>query len=92
MAASELERAPRPDPMLGAQMYTDGPCCVFRYFVEHVNGAVAESGSARRGGTVAYTTPMHGRKDRIVTVVGEVPLVTARRVANSVSSEFVAQP
>ena len=91
VAASELERAPRPDPMLGAQMYTDG-LAVFSVFVEHVNGAVAESGSARRGGTVAYTTPMHGRKDRIVTVVGEVPLVTARRVANSVSSEFVAQP
>ena len=83
MAASDLQRGPIKGVSVGSQMYTDG-LAVFSVFVEMVQDTDTQAGSARRGGTVAYTMPMVGNRQQVVTVVGEVPLTTARRVANSV--------
>ncbi len=67
-------------------MFTDG-LTVFSVFVEPVDSPVMLAGSAHRGATVAYihklvSDDLHHR----VTVVGEIPTVTAKRVASSVQS------
>lgn len=91
MAASDLPRSPRGTVPTASRMYTDG-LAVFSVFVEQNSGeSPVNEGSARRGATVAYTVPATGRRDKVVTVVGEVPLNTARRVANSVSFSVVQQ-
>lgn len=66
--------------------FTDG-LAVFSVFVEEVSSMDAPGeGSARQGGTSAYT---RGRslsgQPVLITVLGEVPMVTARQVADSVS-------
>jgi sigma-E factor negative regulatory protein RseB len=81
IAASDLRRDPR-QSRVESRMYTDG-LAVFSVFVESSDERV-EQGSAHHGATVAYTTPLTGVRGRVVTVVGEVPLNTARRVAGSV--------
>lgn len=68
-----------------ALTYSDG-LAVMSIFLEPVtDSAPAGAGKARQGATVAYTRPLR-RADRsyIVTVIGEVPQITAERVANSV--------
>ncbi|WP_460994466.1 MucB/RseB C-terminal domain-containing protein [Spongiibacter taiwanensis] len=67
--------------------YTDG-LAVFSIFVESMissNGAdmVAVEGSRRRGASISYTAVFPDRH-ALVTVIGEVPLLTARQVARSI--------
>lgn len=79
--------AVRKDPASGAQvtslMYGDGLARV-SVFIEHVNEAAAADIRTQLGPTVAVsrrlTTP---QGDALVTVVGEVPLGTAERIALS---------
>ena len=56
-------------------------------FVEQVAGLrQSGSGQARQGGTTAYTRGLViSGKPALVTVLGEVPVNTARRVADSVA-------
>lgn len=66
--------------------YTDG-LAVFSIFVESMissDGAdmVAVEGSRRRGASISYTA-VFPERHALVTVVGEVPLLTARQVARS---------
>jgi sigma-E factor negative regulatory protein RseB len=66
--------------------YTDG-LASFSVFVEPVAGLRQEgSGQAREGGTTAYTQGLLiSGKPALVTVLGEVPVNTARRVADSIA-------
>lgn len=69
----------------GRRTYTDG-LAVFSVFLEHLNLEIRPGeGLVRRGGTTSYTRGMHieGRPV-LVTVIGEVPVNTARMVADSV--------
>ena len=67
------------------QTYTDG-LAVFSVFLEPATPALEPGeGRARQGGTTAYTRGMHlAGQPVLVTVVGEVPVNTARIVADSV--------
>ncbi|RMF19950.1 MAG: transcriptional regulator [Gammaproteobacteria bacterium] len=74
----------KPDPMdTLAQTYSDG-LAALTIFAEPADEAMPEGGM-RMGASVAYTTVrrLNGDKRRI-TVVGEVPLATARKIALSV--------
>ena len=66
--------------------YTDG-LAVFSVFLEPMRKQIQPGeGRARQGGTTAYTRGMQlGGKPVLVTVVGEVPINTARMVADSIS-------
>ena len=65
--------------------FTDG-FAVFTVFVEAMPGLSGPGeGRARRGGTTAYTRGLAlGGQPVLVTVLGEVPINTARMVADSV--------
>ncbi|MBT4521723.1 MAG: negative regulator for alginate biosynthesis [Halieaceae bacterium] len=66
--------------------YTDG-LAVFSVFLERLPKKIkAGEGVARHGGTTSYTRGMRLKgKPVLVTVIGEVPLNTARMVADSLS-------
>lgn len=69
---------------LGSYMYTDG-LSAFTVFLEHSNEPIAGDGIARRGATVAFTRQLVHKSDKyLVTVVGEIPSLTAEKVASSV--------
>lgn len=67
-----------------AVAYSDG-LASFSVFVEPLKGVDMPSGVSRIGATTAYLRKMH-RNDTtyLITVVGEVPPLTARRVANGI--------
>lgn len=66
-------------------MYTDG-LTTFSVFIEQATGAVPE-GVAQRGATLAVMDHLNyqGKSYRI-TVVGEVPVVTAQKVAQNIGA------
>lgn len=66
--------------------YTDG-LAVFSVFLESLSREMrAGEGVARSGGTTSYTRGMHlSGRPVLVTVIGEVPVNTARMVADSIS-------
>lgn len=67
-------------------MYTDG-LTTFSVFIELIKGQVALEGRAQRGATVAYMSQLQSAQDAYrVTVVGEIPPLTAQRVAASIRS------
>ncbi|MEH6581928.1 MAG: MucB/RseB C-terminal domain-containing protein [Halioglobus sp.] len=70
--------------------YTDG-LAVFSVFLEELSREIQPGeGVVRRGGTTSYTRGMRmSDQPVLVTVIGEVPLNTARMVADSVT--WVAQ-
>jgi sigma-E factor negative regulatory protein RseB len=65
--------------------YTDG-LAVFSVFLEILPRDIqAGEGVVRRGGTTSYTRGMRmGSKPALITIIGEVPVNTARMVADSV--------
>jgi len=68
------------------QTYSDG-LSMLSIFVAEVDQAVDSSGgTARQGATVAHTaTLQRGEQAYVVTVIGEVPAITAQRVADAVA-------
>ena len=75
------------DPSTGTserRTYTDG-FAVFSVFLEELNVEVrAGEGLVKRGGTTSYTRGMRiDEQPVLVTVIGEVPVNTARMVADS---------
>jgi sigma-E factor negative regulatory protein RseB len=76
----------RQDPELGrpvqVQMYSDG-LAVFAVFVEHGESERVDMAHAAQGATVAYVTQRG--EGNMVTVVGEIPIATARLIANAVN-------
>tara|TARA_R110002110_G_scaffold406421_1_gene626346 strand:- start:158235 stop:159179 length:945 start_codon:yes stop_codon:yes gene_type:complete len=69
----------------GRRTYTDG-LSVFSVFLEQLDREIRQGeGLARSGGTTSYTRGMTlGGRPLLVTVIGEVPVNTARMVADSV--------
>lgn len=64
-------------------MYTDG-LTTFSVFVESASGAIPE-GVASRGATLAVMDSLsHQGKNYRVTVVGEIPVVTAQKIAQNI--------
>ena len=72
-------------PNTGRRTYTDG-LAVFSVFLEVLSGEIRPGdGMVRTGGTTSYTRGMHlAGQSVLVTVIGEVPLNTARMVADSI--------
>ena len=68
-------------------LFTDG-LAAFSIFIETMPAAGAGSVVSRNGATVLLTHALRGGGgDHLVTVVGEVPVATARRVASSIYRE-----
>lgn len=68
----------------GLHMYTDG-LSAFTVFLEPSNEPMMGDGVAQQGGTVAFTRQLLHKGDKyLVTVVGEIPSLTAEKVASSV--------
>ena len=67
-------------------MYTDGFSTLTLVLEEAAGDAGPQvDGRARRGATVAYMRHISAAgKNFLLTVVGEVPLITAQKVAHSV--------
>tara|TARA_R110002072_G_scaffold126719_1_gene263660 strand:- start:12435 stop:13373 length:939 start_codon:yes stop_codon:yes gene_type:complete len=72
----------------GRRTYTDG-LAVFSVFLEDLNREMRPGeGLVRQGGTTSYTRGMLIAEEPVlVTVVGEVPVNTARMVADSIAWE-----
>jgi sigma-E factor negative regulatory protein RseB len=70
----------------GRRTYTDG-LAVFSVFLEALDREISPGeGMVRQGGTTTYTRGMRlAGRPVLVTVIGEVPVNTARMVADSVS-------
>ncbi len=74
------------DVVSAEKTYTDG-LAVFSVFMEQLENDIQPGeGRARQGGTTAYTRGIRlGGQPVLITVIGEVPVNTARMVANSVN-------
>jgi sigma-E factor negative regulatory protein RseB len=74
------------DPLQGRRTYTDG-LAVFSVFLEELDSEIKPGeGLVQQGSTTSYTRGMRLREQPVlVTVVGEIPVNTARMVADSVS-------
>ncbi len=85
MAAWDIRRTPATQRSMNTLMYSDG-LATFSVFVEEMPESGAASLVSRTGGTVVVTHMARGADQAayLVTVVGEVPLATAQRVARSV--------
>lgn len=65
-------------------MYTDG-LSAFTVFLERTDQSIQGEGVAQRGATVAFTRQLLQKGEKyLVTVVGEIPSLTAEKVASSV--------
>lgn len=65
-------------------MYTDG-LTTFSVFIEQADGAIPE-GVAQRGATLAVMDALTFRdKTYRITVVGEIPVITAQKIAQNIS-------
>jgi len=91
MAAADVRRRPDNLASINTMMYSDG-LAAFSVFIENMPQAGAASMVSREGATVAVTRLTSGPQDNpyLVTIVGELPTVTAERIAESV--EFRNQP
>jgi sigma-E factor negative regulatory protein RseB len=85
-AAWEVNWVPQGFMLTNASTFTDG-LAVFSVYLERLEQEIEPGeGRARQGGTTAYTRGMRlGGQQVLVTVVGEVPISTARMVADSVN-------
>jgi len=84
VAAGDILRGPLHDKAMSSLMYTDG-LAVFSVFVEKAD-AKAVDGRIQRGGTIVYAKKQFLREqDYMVTVVGEVPELTAEKVVSAIS-------
>lgn len=86
MAAWDIRRTPSTLQPVNTLMYSDG-LAAFSVFIEEMPEAGAATFVSRNGATVAVTHLAKGAADEpyLVTVVGELPVETAQRVARSVS-------
>ena len=71
--------------------YSDG-LAAFSVFIEKINGQQYEQVSAQRGATVAVTRIVsYPSGDHLVSVVGEIPIKTAKRIALSVAPKTAVE-
>ncbi len=84
MAASDIRRTPRTLKFVDTMMFSDG-LAAFSVFIEDMPSAGAASMVSRRGATVAVTHLLaDADQHHLVTLVGELPTATARRIAQSI--------
>jgi sigma-E factor negative regulatory protein RseB len=85
MAAWDIRRIPSSLKSVNTLMYNDG-LAAFSVFIEDMPATGGGEQVSRRGGTVAVAQPLEVPEDhtRLVTVVGEIPTGTAKRIAASV--------
>ena len=85
MAASDIRRTPNTLKSVDTMMFSDG-LAVFSVFIEDMPPAGAASMVSRRGATVAVTHLVAGddQAHHLITLVGELPTATARRIAQSI--------
>ena len=85
MAAADIRHTPAKRKQVNTLMYTDG-LTAFSIFVEDMPSAGAASLVTRNGATIAITDAVRGPAGQrsLVTLVGELPEPTARRIARSV--------
>jgi len=86
MAAADRRRMAGERKAVNTLMYTDG-VAAFSLYIESMPSSGAASMVSRNGATVAVTELVDGpsRQQHLVTLVGELPTVTAQRIARSVS-------
>jgi sigma-E factor negative regulatory protein RseB len=90
MAASEERRKNSNLIPVSTSVYSDG-VAAFSVFVENMPAEGAAAMVSRKGGTVAVTHVLEAEDGQhLVTVVGELPTSTARRIAKSINSSSVA--
>jgi sigma-E factor negative regulatory protein RseB len=93
VAARDVYRTPASDNSVNTLMYSDG-LAAFSVFVEEMPKNGAARMVSRQGATVAVTRVAHGPAGTtpyLITVVGEVPVATAQKVAESVRYNVSAQ-
>lgn len=85
MEAADTRRTPSSLKSIDTMMYSDG-LAAFSLFVEDMPERGAASMVSRNGATVAVTHMITDQQDEpyLVTLVGEIPTPTARRIARSV--------
>ena len=85
MASADIRRPPSTLKDVNTIMYSDG-LAAFSVFVESMPEAGAGNWVSRDGATVVvtYLTPVPGMGHHLVTVVGELPTPTAKRIAQSI--------
>jgi len=85
MSASDLRRSADSRRTLSTLMYTDG-LAAFSVFIEDMPKRGAGNVVTREGATVVVTVKVRGPdSSQLVTVVGEIPIRTAQRIAQSVA-------
>lgn len=83
LSSTTLRRSPASNESVACQVYDDG-LARFSVFMEPLRGAVAEDVRSQLGPTVAVSRRLKTNDgDVMVTVVGEIPLGTAERIALS---------
>ncbi len=85
MAAADVRRKPSTLKDVNTMMYSDG-IAAFSVFIEDMPPAGAGSVISRNGATVAVTHLAKENKPHLITVVGELPTGTAKRIAQSVGT------
>jgi sigma-E factor negative regulatory protein RseB len=87
MTAADVRRVPMRDRDVHTLRYSDG-LATFSVFIEPTWGEASWGGKKRRGATSAVMREVRVDAERryLVTVVGEVPLPTAERVAANVAA------
>lgn len=91
LTTAQLRHGPSPDDSVTYLMYGDG-LARFSVFLEPLKGSVVEDARSQLGPTVAVSRRMSTDSgDVMVTVVGEIPLGTAERIALSMRAGVPAQ-
>ena len=85
-AAADIRRVPSSLRAVNTLMYTDG-LAAFSLFIEGMPESGAAEMVSRNGATVAVTHLISGAENEphLVTLVGEIPVPTAQRIARSVT-------
>jgi sigma-E factor negative regulatory protein RseB len=85
VAAADIRRVPSSLRAVNTMMYTDG-LAAFSLFIEDMPESGAAAMVSRNGATVAVThlIPGSDNQPHLVTLVGEIPVPTAQRIARSV--------
>lgn len=86
MASWDIRRTPKTSKSVDTLMYSDG-LAAFSVFIEDVPENGANELVSRSGATVAVSEVVAGgpkQGHHLVTVVGEIPTTTARRIARSI--------
>ncbi|WP_044870602.1 MucB/RseB C-terminal domain-containing protein [Pseudomonas sp. LFM046] len=89
LTSAQERRSPASSEAVSSLLYSDG-LARFSVFLEPLNGAVVEDARSQLGPTVMVSKRVSTPKgDVMVTVVGEIPLGTAERVALSMRAAEV---